>query len=1409
MSTRDSEVERNGWTTFDVPNQFEDLQKQLATGSYYVQNVFDLADINTRLQNLSRIREPKELLDMFPLFYSIAINFDKVSITGRSQTVDILLRLTASEMSEAQRRIHIGLSADDRRFHLNIVKMLSCLLAEYIIRFDNDQANKSSDFDMPAPKKGKKAKEAENGGKPILTSDSLRDKCLKGLSDILRSHIKPLWDSSIIDEQFVKCVTKPCYHLIRRPDIAKNPIVKENLPLILTIMINKFEHAREASIQFIQAVKLYDSNSSLLITVLNSLLIDYQDTSLAIELLKEICETNFVAAQADNASAKTMATFIIDMARLDPHIIRTHIDQITDLLTAESHHIRVAALTALCSVIEKLLSSDELDDGQRKMRDDLLQILREHVSDVTAFVRQHCLQLWTSLVIQKKVPVRQYIRAFELGLDRLRDSACAVRKDAVTLVMHMVLNNPYFVVDSTRAQFEERQNDAETTLAELRQELEKLNKNVKEDKKIDEEKKSQSDDEDSGAEDESIDEDDKMNVDNNEKKETEDNNEPNEDQSLQETLARVKLEEQIMRVEEIVALYKDGLRFMDLIEQANQHVVNLFNSPTLADCKQAVDFFVNLRHYRLVLPNIEQSLRLMFSLIWSVDKSICEAITQAFVKIYFDVGPTIPSAHVPLHQARAIIRALKGATFSEELCFEEILKQLIKGKKIATESITEALWKFYKAPSDDHTDVIAGKILTFIVGDEVNTKLNDITDLIQAKEKNRRFVHISCLLLQLAATPKKIENGVRPKQFRLPKTHRLFEILGNIIVSTFHDVSDRQWTPMMESAFDVMFKLADGPIKHIENIIKKLAVKTGVKLGGLFKLPLSSQSQPLSVESMDFENAGTESNQNQLSQQHHHHHHHHTQTNANSALLLVRFLNCLGKAAVGIVYYVDCTVKDELLRRKEAKQSAAVNKKLQKKTRNSKKRTKRKTPDEDDENQSTSMNDTTNSASNRTLNSTTNRTVDDEQDDEMCQVFGGAEAEDPVDNEIGVYIQSLCEKNSLLMQYKNILEQILLHPNEYHEEALQLSATICLCKFMLLSVELCETHAKMLFDLLKNSTFESVRVAIMVLMNDFYLKYPLAFAAYSNDVYGCLRDRSDNVRLAALKTISNLILKEMVKPKGQISEIALCIIDKHPQIATLATSFFSELAKRQHGEALFNILPDIFSNLVGGGLDKERQLDEDDFKYIMEFLFKYVSKEKQTESLSEKLMQRFHLADNNPRLWRDLAYIMSKLTYNERSLKGLLDHYNYYADKLVEDGVYESFLTILNNAKKNLGTKPDLKVVLDELSIRIDQARSSNGILIAVQQAQQKTKQQPKNTRAGGAKKGKQTTSRSKAKAAQSDDDDDDDAKENDDDDDENDFKRPTRKEPKIQTISRSKRGAAVTARKKAAVVVSDEDDDD
>ncbi len=76
---------------------------------------------------------------------------------------------------------------------------------------------------------------------------------------------------------------------------------------------------------------------------------------------------------------------------------------------------------------------------------------------------------------------------------------------------------------------------------------------------------------------------------------------------------------------------------------------------------------------------------------------------------------------------------------------------------------------------------------------------------------------------------------------------------------------------------------------------------------------------------------------------------------------------------------------------------------------------------------------------------------------------------------------------------------------------------------------------------------------------------------------------------------------------------------------------------------------------------------------------------------------------------------MSQLAYNERLLKVVPDHYNYYADKLVEDSVCESFITIINSAKKVLPTKVEIKVRIVHLFPCF-----SFGILVAVQQAQPK-----------------------------------------------------------------------------------------
>ena len=77
-------------------------------------------------------------------------------------------------------------------------------------------------------------------------------------------------------------------------------------------------------------------------------------------------------------------------------------------------------------------------------------------------------------------------------------------------------------------------------------------------------------------------------------------------------------------------------------------------------------------------------------------------------------------------------------------------------------------------------------------------------------------------------------------------------------------------------------------------------------------------------------------------------------------------------------------------------------------------------------------------------------------------------------------------------------------------------------------------------------------------------------------MYARLRDPSTIVRSNTLTVLTHLILNDMIKVKGQISDMALCIADTdNMKIAGLSKHFFSELSRK--GNTLYNILPDIIS----------------------------------------------------------------------------------------------------------------------------------------------------------------------------------------------------------------------------------------
>lgn len=84
-----------------------------------------------------------------------------------------------------------------------------------------------------------------------------------------------------------------------------------------------------------------------------------------------------------------------------------------------------------------------------------------------------------------------------------------------------------------------------------------------------------------------------------------------------------------------------------------------------------------------------------------------------------------------------------------------------------------------------------------------------------------------------------------------------------------------------------------------------------------------------------------------------------------------------------------------------------------------------------------------------------------------------------------------------------------------------------------------------------------------------------------------------------------------------------------------------------------------------------------------------IQKDRQMEALVEKLCLRFKLSTDE-RQWRDLAFCLSLFSYNDRSVKKLIENMDCYKDKLFSKEVYNSFKLIITNTNKL--AKADLKV---------------------------------------------------------------------------------------------------------------------
>jgi len=177
--------------------------------------------------------------------------------------------------------------------------------------------------------------------------------------------------------------------------------------------------------------------------------------------------------------------------------------------------------------------------------------------------------------------------------------------------------------------------------------------------------------------------------------------------------------------------------------------------------------------------------------------------------------------------------------------------------------------------------------------------------------------------------------------------------------------------------------------------------------------------------------------------------------------------------------------------------------------------------------------------------------------------------------------------------------------------------------------------------------------------------------------------------------ITHLILNDMLKLKGEIVDVCMLLEDEDERIRDQVKLFLHELhSKGNH--IIYNLFPKAISRL-----SKEfAGLKKDEFENIAKHLLTHINKDKQTESLVEKLCLKIRNSAN-PIEWRNTAFCLSYIKYTEKIFMKLLEQYDCYKERLVQSPEVKEYLSLIVLQAKKF-TKPEMKVHVEDYEAKVN-----------------------------------------------------------------------------------------------------------
>ena len=1169
-----------------------------------------------------------------------------------------------------------------------------------------------------------------------------RERVLAVLLDVLETEgLGALWAPSRPEDEFLVLFVRTAFLVLETPAGCRMRAARRCAAVVLGTLVARHGQAASVVAAAFRLLRKHEHAPAPLADVLHVVATEYGAPHIVGRTVREIARLDSADLAREGTLARNAAALLAELTERVPRLVLPAVPVLLPHLEhGESYTVRNGIVQSIGTIALRVFiddqdrrqarrgnSSNDGNDGNNgnneKMGEDgedredaattvdtLVGVLESRILDVSSYARAKVLQTLVPLFAQRAVPLRRVHAIAARTVGRLCDRTSQVRRAALQLLRTIMQFNPYAGTLSV-ALFEDKLARCTRIFDELGEPCPSAIQEAGDDSETTAEAATAAtteEEEEKEEEEEGIDE-----VADAEKARQ---IAPG---AVGELFAGTPFDARgipdgtlLRHLRRFRAWAAQGGRLARLLARAAGLAARLLASHTATDVLEAVDFLVAAR--QMGVTGAERGVRDMLALVWSPDAPVRDALVAAYRTLYLH-DPSSSSSNSGSGgstSARAAAEGLIGLagalTPAELVSLEELLGVLHRQRPLdaallgllADYAVCRDAARVSPAVRRGALRVLAlaaaaepaflrprvGNIVAVALTDRWPDDVALATSACILLEKLRRdtdddITSTSTTTTSTDSSGSNNSSGNKVPFPRLPNDHELFQRLEMVVTCTGAGgaaaaVPYHVWAPAAEHALNAVALLAENPDHVYERAVRRLHAAAFADNG-------SGSSDGIATE------------------------------------VLARLLFVAGHCVIKLLVHCETVGRhmDRALKERAARaqaQAQAASEQAAKEKAKAKAKAKAKTKARAERRSST-----------RESDAGAVPTMDGEGvpvgESEAELVAGAAERALTTSDLLGTYtalVVAVCRDADGALAAR--------------APVLRAAASVALCKYVCAGGEaFCRAQMPLVATLLARSPVPGVRASLAAALGDLCARYPNATEAWTGALFDRLRDTDALVRRNAVAVLAHLVLNDVIKPKGQLSALALALEDPDPRVAAIAQLFFAELARK--GNAVYNLLPDVISALSAACTAPEAPstaeaetkspdtknpqemkpntravvVTRDTFRHVTQYLFGFLQKERQFEALLEKLCARFRTTADAP----GIAFCLSLLTYNDRCIRKLADLAPLYQHALHDDAVHESFALIVARARKF--ARADMKTALDALEARIDAARNGTAPTVA------------------------------------------------------------------------------------------------